>query len=57
MEFVVKINMDNAAFEDCPGDELERLLEHVVGELRKGVTDNSLRDINGNVVGEFAVKY
>lgn len=51
MELVIKINLDNAAFEDV--DEIDR----VIGQAKQlyadwiSVDSINLRDINGNKVG------
>jgi len=55
MEFKLNINMDNAAFEDCPEDELQDLLERVKQRLAGGVTEGKIVDLNGNCVGEFKI--
>lgn len=55
--FTLTIKTDNAAFsEDDGGPETEiaRILRNVADELEAGVTTNkSLRDYNGNTVGEW----
>lgn len=61
MKAIIEIDMDNAAFEDCANQELQRILEGVVEGLdefgetfyqSKGI----LRDTNGNTVGTFRVE-
>jgi len=59
MRFEVHVGMDNAAFEDVPGDELARILRYVANQVdaRPGPLSTDpirLYDINGNRVG-FAV--
>jgi hypothetical protein len=58
MKFIVKIDCDNAAFEEYPGEEVARILADVVANvLRSDPGDRTeerpfrLFDINGNVVG------
>jgi hypothetical protein len=60
MEMTIKIGMDNAAFEDCNGDELARILRKLaerldgatIGEDGDGA---NLFDANGNNVGEWCI--
>lgn len=58
--FVVKLNLDGAAFEDGQGDELARILRAMaddVGEKPIAVSHyRSVRDENGNNVGTYAIK-
>lgn len=51
--FALRINTDNAAFEDDANEELARLLEKAAQRLRAGYQCDSLRDANGNSVGEW----
>jgi len=58
MEAIIKINMDNAAFEDgCDGyAELARILKNLSNYLyEQGSTDKNLFDINGNKVGKLEI--
>ena len=55
MEFKLNINMDNAAFDECPEEELQDLLERVKQRLAGGVTEGKIVDINGNMVGKFEI--
>ena len=58
MEATIRINMDNAAFEDgCDGySELARILKNLSNYLyEQGSTDKNLFDINGNKVGTFEI--
>lgn len=54
--FRLSIDMDNAAFEDDPG-ELERCLRFVADLVAPGkeYSRGNIRDINGNTVGMFEV--
>jgi len=62
MQYNIKIDMDNAAFEDDNTGEIARILRELAdritrgGELLPGDREN-LRDINGNTVGAAAVKH
>lgn len=56
MEFTMKINMDNAAFDRGDGRELARLLREAATRLADvGESDGTLRDINGNTVGSWEI--
>ena len=61
MKFTITINMDNAAFEDGnAGPECARILRDLADEcdtcdMQPGPV-LSLRDVNGNTVGEAVVK-
>ncbi len=55
MEFKLSINMDNAAFETHPEQEIGVILFDVALMVRKGLTDSPLRDSNGNTVGKFEI--
>lgn len=58
MEYVIRISLDNAAFEENPGQEITRIIESKVlpalkeGEISEDIT---LRDINGNTVGYASI--
>lgn len=62
MKFTLEISMDNAAFENREGGEVNRILEVLRQEIFRefpsllpGTTIN-LRDINGNKVGLAEVR-
>ncbi len=56
MELIIKINLDNAAFEDDPEAELENIFEQV-NKLNIGRPEVwQVRDSNGNTVGTVEVK-
>lgn len=56
MDITIKINCDNAAFEDGqPREEVARILEELAGKLRGSAGLSfaiPLKDSNGNKVGE-----
>ena len=54
MRFTLKMDCGNAAFNE-PAHEIARLLEVAAAKIREGYTESSLRDINGNTVGEFKI--
>lgn len=59
IQFRLQITCDNAAFEDGMATELARILRDVASRLEQGEDCGSwvnVRDINGNVVGSFALK-
>ena len=59
MNATIKVKMDNAAFGDDPTAELARILRALAGRIDEGVNldeDYSLRDVNGNRVGECIIR-
>lgn len=50
--FTLKIETDNAAFEDLSG-ETARILRDIAKKLDDGQTDGKGKDINGNTVGDW----
>lgn len=55
MKATIKIQMDNAAFDEFPASELGRILREVAERAEDGDTERNLFDINGNKVGRFEV--
>ena len=55
MKFTCEIDMDNAAFDDCPATEAARILRNVARMVEEGRGNAKLLDTNGNTVGKFAV--
>lgn len=55
MRIIIDIETDNAAFEENE-EELEYLLLSVVSKINAGYKSGSLRDTNGNRVGDFKVE-
>jgi hypothetical protein len=59
--FVMSLNVDNDAFTPEPWDELARILRDCADRLEKDRDTcrwfQTVRDINGNDVGRFAVKH
>lgn len=55
MEAIIRINMDNAAFDGRPASELIRILQEIIKRVRTGDSDFSVQDINGNTVGSFNI--
>ena len=57
MDLIVKINMDNAAFEDT--GELSRILNKLAAQVNgrtfEGEHASTLRDSNGNTVGTWEI--
>jgi len=59
MQCTIEINMDNAAFEDAPADELAAILRRLADRVEgRGVDELSLKvmDTNGNDVGRLEVE-
>jgi hypothetical protein len=62
MIFQLTIDCDNAAFEDCAGEEIARILhtvakrvEHNDASVIRERSPISLYDLNGNLVGEASL--
>lgn len=49
----VKIKTNNAAFSEDSAAECARILREIAGKLENGSSDQTVRDVNGNRVGEF----
>jgi len=64
MTFTLKVDCDNAAFEDDPAPELARILREVADGIESGEPRfagwqgwfQTIHDVNGNDVGRFALK-
>ncbi len=63
MQLVIKLDMDNAAFEDSGcGSEVARILYKWIGRIEAYSQDDFagetaiLRDVNGNTVGSVEVQ-
>lgn len=59
MEFTVRFDCDNAAFDPDPGPEIARILRVVAQQVEDGEDASkslNTRDINGNVVGTFKLR-
>lgn len=54
--FTVKIDTDNAAFDDP--SEIARILKSIAADCENGAPSNytTIRDVNGNDVGRYAEK-
>ena len=52
---MIKIETENAAFDPEPGRELARILRELADVIELYATDTqvTLRDLNGNKVGQF----
>ena len=56
MKLGIEINLDNAAFDTYPGDEVGRILKKYAQSISVlSDLDKKLRDINGNTVGTAEV--
>lgn len=59
MTFTVTINMDNAAFEEdgqAGANEVARILKRLASQVQSSGFIHTLRDINGNEVGESSAE-
>ena len=54
MNIRIKVNTDNAAFQDDP-DELRDCLQAAVERIADGSREGTITDTNGNTVGEYKV--
>ena len=57
MEFTMRIDMSNAAFDDEEANELRRILQVVSERLAHGDVAGSCMDTNGNTVGGFVITF
>lgn len=55
MMLTLKINTDNAAFEDNLEGELARILATAITKIEHCNTEGKLYDTNGNQVGSFKI--
>lgn len=55
MKITININTGNAAFEDNPSEIEDILKSAITGFVQYGERERSLRDNNGNKVGNFKV--
>lgn len=53
---IIRIETDNAAFEDSPAHEAARILRHLAEELEGGLKPSVPRDINGNRCGTITIE-
>lgn len=53
--FTLTINTNNDAFFNAPRHEIIRMLDVVVVQLQGGKESATLRDTNGNTVGEWTL--
>ena len=56
MTFRIKIQCDNAAFDDDYRTELARILKDIATKLEGGRDGGYVQDSNGNTVGNYALK-
>ncbi len=59
--FKMEIRLDNAAFHDddgdfAPGPEIGSILNKVRHLVEHGSTFGAIRDVNGNLVGEWRIE-
>lgn len=65
MQFRLTIDMDNATFDECPGDELTRIFKTISKRIEDATyselldadrASTTVRDTNGNTVGNWIVQ-
>ncbi len=55
MTITIRVKTGNAAFEDDPTGEQNAIVQKVAREIANGDRRGSIRDSNGNTVGDFRV--
>lgn len=55
MQLVIRIDCDNDAFADSLPGEVGWILANLTNKLREGNLSGTLRDVNGNTVGEYVL--
>ena len=56
-KITITINTENAAFDDCPEEEVKRILHELAYSIdNSGLTEKKIRDINGNTVGSITIE-
>jgi hypothetical protein len=56
MEFVLKFNMDNAAFDYKPEAEIYFILTKIAHDVMNGKVMDPIMDHNGNTIGEWEIE-
>ena len=56
MKFRLDMLCENAAFDDLPFREIARILREAADDVEAGAPIGSLRDLNGNKVGEWKME-
>jgi hypothetical protein len=57
MDLIIKINLDNASFEEPVfQDEIEYCLERIIELIKDGEEDGRVMDSLGNFVGQWRFK-
>lgn len=56
MELTVKINLDNAAYDDLLGWQLGENLQDVIERIGLGAKSGTVHDTNGNKTGYWIIK-
>ena len=55
MKFELSFNMDNAAFDEYPEKEVDRILMVISRCVTIGYTYGNIRDFNGNTIGTWNI--
>lgn len=54
--FNLKFKTDNAAFGEDKEHETVRILREITFKIENGQTEGNIRDINGNMIGNFKLR-
>ena len=56
MRFTLSFDCGNSAFFDDVAPEVARILREIANQVENGAAHSTIRDINGNIIGNFIVK-
>ena len=59
MQAIMRISLDNASFQDSPGEEAENVSKQIETFLEDHYAigrQSPIRDINGNTIGQIEIK-
>lgn len=56
LKFTMKVDMDNAAFQDNTAAELARILRLTAAHVEKYNTGGKVLDLNGNTCGTWKIR-
>ncbi len=51
----ITFEVDGAAFEETSDGEYRRIFNVIADRIAQGVDDGTIRDVNGNSIGEWAI--
>ena len=55
MRMEIEFNMDNAAFEEAPEEEVNRILNVIGSKVMNGFVGGAIHDVNGNNIGNWDI--